>query len=134
MSPCRLDHFDPVSLSFLNLLFCIGVFPVNNAVIVPGEQRRDSAIHIHISTLPQTPLPSRLPHNIEQLPVLNSRSLLVIHLKYNSEYMCIPGIEPRRSALGAWRLSHWTTREIPEHFLDKKLLKKKKEEEEEEEN
>jgi len=35
---CRLDHVNPVSLSFLNLLFCIGVFPVNNAVIVPGEQ------------------------------------------------------------------------------------------------
>ena len=35
---CRLDHVNPVSLSFLNLLFCIGVFPVNNAGIVPGEQ------------------------------------------------------------------------------------------------
>ena len=34
----RLDHVDPVSLSSLNLLFCIGVFPVSNTVIVPGEQ------------------------------------------------------------------------------------------------
>ena len=37
----------------------------NNIVIVSGEQWRDSAIHIHVSILPQTPLPSRLPH-IEQ--------------------------------------------------------------------
>ena len=33
---------------------------------VLGEQQRNSAIHIHISILPQTPLPSRLPHNIEK--------------------------------------------------------------------
>ena len=33
---------------------------------VSGGQQRDSAIHIHISILPQTPLPSRLLHNIEQ--------------------------------------------------------------------
>ena len=31
------------------------------------EQPRDSAIHIHVSILPQTPFPSRLPHNIEQI-------------------------------------------------------------------
>ena len=35
-------------------------------MIVSGEQPRDSATHIHVSTLPQTPLPSRLPHHIEQ--------------------------------------------------------------------
>ena len=34
----------------------------NNVVIVSGEQQRDSAIHIHVPVLPQTPLPSRLPH------------------------------------------------------------------------
>ena len=33
-------------------------------MIVPGEQQRASVIPISI--LPQTPLPSRLPHNIEQ--------------------------------------------------------------------
>ena len=38
----------------------------NNVVIVPGGQQRDSAIHTHVSVLFQTPLPSRLPHNIEQ--------------------------------------------------------------------
>ena len=39
---------------------------IYNAVIASGEQRRDSATHIHVSVLPQLPLPSRLPHNIEQ--------------------------------------------------------------------
>ena len=33
--------------------------------IVSGEQRRDSAIHIQASIFPQTPLSTRLPHNIE---------------------------------------------------------------------
>ena len=38
----------------------------NNVVIVLGEQQRDSAIYMHVSILLQTPLPSRLPHNIDQ--------------------------------------------------------------------
>ena len=50
----------------LNFIFCIGVEPINNFVTVSGEQWRDSAIHMHVSILPQTVLPSRLPHNIEQ--------------------------------------------------------------------
>ena len=32
--------------------FCIGVYSFNNVVIVSGEQRRDSTIHIHVSILP----------------------------------------------------------------------------------
>ena len=39
---------------------------MNNVVIVSGELQRNSAIHIYVSVLPQTPLPSRLPYNIEQ--------------------------------------------------------------------
>ena len=35
-------------------------------MIVSGEQQRDPAIHKHVSILPQTPLRSRLPQNIEQ--------------------------------------------------------------------
>ena len=35
-------------------------------MIVSGRQQRDSPTHIHVSILTQTPLPSRLPHNIEQ--------------------------------------------------------------------
>ena len=38
----------------------------SNVVIVSGEQGRDSAMHIHVSILPQIPLPSKPPHNIEQ--------------------------------------------------------------------
>ena len=35
-------------------------------VIVLGRQQRDSAKHIHVSILSQTPLTSRLSYNIEQ--------------------------------------------------------------------
>ena len=39
---------------------------INNVVIVSGGQQKDSAVHTDASILPQTPLPSRLSHNIEQ--------------------------------------------------------------------
>ena len=68
--------------------FCIGVYPINNVVIVSGKQWRDSAIHIHVSILPQTPLPSRLTHNTEQSSMCcHRRFLLVIHSKHSSVYM-----------------------------------------------
>ena len=35
-------------------------------MIVSGGQWRDSAMHIHVSILPQAPLPSRLPQNFAQ--------------------------------------------------------------------
>ena len=38
----------------------------NSVVMLSGEQGRDSDIHIQVSILPQIPLPSKLPHNIEQ--------------------------------------------------------------------
>ena len=41
---------------------------MNNVVGVLGEQQRDSAIHIHVSILPQTPLTSRVAQNIERIP------------------------------------------------------------------
>ena len=48
-------------------LFYISIEPMSNAVTVSHEPRwRDSAIQIHISILPQTLLPSRVPQNIEQ--------------------------------------------------------------------
>ena len=51
----------------LNFLLSSGVQPINNAVIASGEQlRRDSVIHKQVSILLQMPLPTRLPHNIEQ--------------------------------------------------------------------
>ena len=60
-------------------------------MIVSGGQQSDSAIHIHVSILPQTPLPSRLPCNIEESSrCCTSRTLLVIHFRYSSVYMLIP--------------------------------------------
>ena len=54
-------------LCFLsNFLFCTGVQPINNAVIVSGEQWRDSATYTRVSILPHTSLPARLPHHLEQ--------------------------------------------------------------------
>ena len=53
-------------LQTLNCLFWIGVQTINNVVIIPDEQQRDSAIHIQISILPQTPFPSRLAYSTEQ--------------------------------------------------------------------
>ena len=41
-------------------------YPINGVVIVSGGQQKDSTKHMHVSILSQTPLPSRLPHNIEQ--------------------------------------------------------------------
>ena len=53
-------------LSFFSFLFYIGVYLINNVVIVSGGQWRDSAIHTRVSIFPQTPLPSRLPRDTEQ--------------------------------------------------------------------
>ena len=49
-----------------NFLVFMRVYLINNVVIVSGGQLSNSAIHIHVSILPQTPLPSRLPHSIEE--------------------------------------------------------------------
>ena len=54
---------------------------MDNIVIVSGAQQSDSAIHIHVSILPQTPLPSRLPHNIEQS---SPRSTVVFFGSHNA--------------------------------------------------
>ena len=49
----------------LNFLFCFGVWPIKNVVVVSGEHQRDSAICIQCVHSYQTHLPFRLPHNIE---------------------------------------------------------------------
>ena len=56
-SPSPANKAPLLQLFFKNL-FCIGVLLINN-VMVSGKQRKDSAIHVHVSILPQTPLPSR---------------------------------------------------------------------------
>ena len=45
--------------------FCIRVQSINNIVTVSGKLRRDSAIHIHVSICPHTPIPPRLVRNIK---------------------------------------------------------------------
>lgn len=37
-------------------------------LIVSDRQQKDSALYMHISILPQIPLKSKVPHNIEQVP------------------------------------------------------------------
>ena len=46
---------------------------MSNVAIISSTQGRDSDVHIDISILPQIPLPSRLPHNIEQFPGLDKQ-------------------------------------------------------------
>ena len=86
LSQCRSSFFKHC------IYFVLGYsWLTNNVVTVSGEQQGDSAINIHVSILPQTPLPSRLPHSIEQSSMcLYSRSLLIVHLKYNNVYLSIP--------------------------------------------
>ena len=69
---------------FLTFNFVLGVWPTNNVVTVSGEQQRDSATHIHVSILPQTPLPSRMPHNTEQSPMWDDyfNGLIFLILKF----------------------------------------------------
>ena len=59
----RIAFFFFFSLNFYFVLRCS---LLTNNVIVSGEQLRDSAIHIHVSVLLQTPLLCSLPHNTEQ--------------------------------------------------------------------
>ena len=65
-SPQQSRTRKPIVPIFINFLFCIGVQPVNNVVTVSSGQHGDSVTYIHVSILPQTALPSRLPHNNEQ--------------------------------------------------------------------
>ena len=62
---------------------------VNNVMIVSGIQRRDSANHIHVSILPQTPLPSRLPHDIEQSSLCYSVRLCWLFLLNIAFYLIL---------------------------------------------
>ena len=63
---------------FFSFLFYIAVEPINNVVMVPDEQRRDSAIRIHVPILPQTPFPSRLPLRTEQSSLCYTVPLLLL--------------------------------------------------------
>ena len=53
-------------MSFLKILFYIGVELINTIVLVSGVQQSDSVIHIHVSILFQILFPFRLLQSIEQ--------------------------------------------------------------------
>ena len=50
--------------SFKKFVFYIGVEPINNVVRVSGAHQSYLAIHIHVSNLSQSPLPSRQPRDV----------------------------------------------------------------------
>ena len=73
------SYFQNISILFFqfvkklqNFLFYIGVYPINNVVIVWSGQQRDSAIHIHEFILPQTPLLLALADAEAEAPVFLS--------------------------------------------------------------
>ena len=59
-------HVSEFIFFFLTFYSALEYSRLTMLVIVSGGQQRDSAIHIHVSILPQTPLPARLPHSTEQ--------------------------------------------------------------------
>ena len=60
----------PVSFYFKKIVFYIGIYLINNVVLVPGIQQSDSVIHIHVSILFQSLSPFRLLQSIEQSSLL----------------------------------------------------------------
>ena len=63
---CAAVHEVAMSQTRLSNCTELNWYPINKVVIVSGGQQRDWALHIHVSILPQTPLPSRLPYDVEQ--------------------------------------------------------------------
>ena len=63
---CSLSYKDINYYYLKNFLFYIGVYLINNAVLVSGEQQSDSVTHIHVSILFQILFPFRLLQNIVQ--------------------------------------------------------------------
>ena len=72
---------------FKKLSILYWVWQINNVVIVPGKQGKDSSICTHVSVPPKLSSP---PGCHITYPVLYGRSLLVLHFKYSSVHMSIP--------------------------------------------
>ena len=85
-----MNHADSLSLSLIPKTFCIGIYPINNIVIVSGEQWRNSAICIHISILPLIPLCPGWHITLSRVPCVYNKFLLVICFKYSIVYMTFP--------------------------------------------
>ena len=81
----------PFIYLFFLTLFYFGIQPINNVVIVSGAQQNASATHICGCILSQIPLPTRLPHKLEQSSLSYTiGSYLFSLLNYSSVYMLIP--------------------------------------------
>ena len=106
---------------YFYFLFCFGVKPIDIVVMVSGEQRRDSARHIRVSILPQTPLLSRLHVTLSRVPCAIQWLFIktfyfffflsghtVGHMELSQ-----PGAEPVPSEVEARSLNHWTNKEVP---------------------
>ena len=102
----------------LSFLFYIEVYPINNVMIVSGEQWRDSAMHIYVSILPQTLLPYRLLYNSEQsslcctigpfwLPILNIAECVYDHLRliFKTVVLVLCLVKPISGLAQGWYLS-----------------------------
>ena len=64
-------------------------WPINNIVTVSGEQRVRTQPYMHPSP-PNSPPTQAATWHWAEFPVLPSRSLLVLHVKYSSVSMSIP--------------------------------------------
>ena len=99
-------------LSFLLLVLCITfidflltfyfVLVYSQLTMLWQFQVNSEAIHMHVSILPQAPLPSRPPHNTEQFPVLYSMSLSALDI---AVCMC-PSQTPQLSLLPSTSSNH----------------------------
>ena len=104
---------------------------INNVVIVSGEQQRDSAIHIHVSISPQAPLPSRLPHNVEQSSlcstvghVIQYQECLIIHHPFVQSVSIYGTCTCASCCPGPWRQSSLGLCPNMDHILVEKLERK----------
>ena len=129
---------------FKNFSSYIVVQPINSVVTVSGAQKSNSTIHIHVSILPETPLPSRPTYNVEQSSVcyrVDSYWLSILNTAVmdRHEIWIIKKVESQRTVafeLWCWRRLMripWTARsnqsivkEInPEYSLERLMLKLK---------
>ena len=94
----------------------------NKVVIVSGEEWRDSAIHIPVSTLPQTPLPSRLPHNIEQSPLCPTGGRCWLSILNTAVSTC-PGLLWVSFQWSGWRSGAEVANTVASLTLESRLIK-----------
>ena len=73
-----------------------------------GGQQRDPAIDVHVFILPQTPLPSRLPHNIKQISLCYTVKECVHHLVMSDSATQWAGALQASLPMGFSRQGYWS--------------------------